>query len=245
LHKRLVPLISCDYLFITQKGIFSRNGLSEEERENSLTVLVIYCSANRSIFAHAVPKKGLGQDLGPEGYLIEQIRDDILWLGHHQIMIRSDNEPALLQVVDRALIALKAKGITSSSEGSVPYDPQTNGAAENAVRLLKGSLRVNLLSFERQIQARIPVQHPILTWLVTYAASVRNMRVRGQDSRTAQQLARGSGASTRLIPFGQVCRFKARSKEKGIGPEMTRWSSGIYLGIERRTGQYMIYDQKI
>ena len=70
------------------------------------------------------------------------------------------------------------------------------------------------------------------------------MRVRGQDSRTAQQLARSSGASTRLIPFGQVCRFEARSKEKGIGPDMTRWSSGVYLGIERRTGQYMIYDQK-
>ena len=122
---------------------------------------MVCCSATRSIFAHAVPKKGLSQDLGPEGYLIEQTRDDILWLGHHQVMIRSDNEPALLQVVDRALIALKAKGVTSSSEGSVPYDPQTNGAAENAVRLLKGSLRPNLLSFERQIQARIPVQHPI------------------------------------------------------------------------------------
>ena len=25
---------------------------------------------------------------------------------------------------------------------------------------------------------------------------------------------------------------------------MTRWSSGIYLGIERRTGQYTIYDHK-
>ena len=55
---------------------------------------------------------------------------------------------------------------------------------------------------------------------------------------------RGSGASTLLIPVGQGCRFKARSKEKGIGPGMTRWSSGIYLGIERTTGQYMIYDQQ-
>ena len=106
-------------------------------------------------------------------------------------------------------------------------------------------MRANLLSFERQIQARIPVQHPILTWLVTYAASIRNMRVRGQDGRTAQQLARGSGASARLIPFGQMCRYKARSKEKGIGPDFLRWSSGVYLGLERRTGQYIIYDQQI
>ena len=112
---------------------FSRNELSEEEREKSLIVFVLYCSTYRSIFAHAVPKKGLSPGLGLEGYLIEQIRDDVLWLGHPHIMMWSDNEPALLQVVDRALIALKAKGVTSSSEGSVPFDPQTNGAAENAV----------------------------------------------------------------------------------------------------------------
>ena len=114
-----------------------------------------------------------------------------------KVMIRSDNEPALLQVVDTALTALKMKGVTSSSEGSVPYDPQTNGAVENAVRLLKGSLRANLLSFERQLQARIPVNHPTLAWLVMYAASVRTMRVRGPDGRTSHQLARGSGASIR------------------------------------------------
>ena len=150
-----MPLNSCDYLFITQQGVFSRDELSEDEREKALTVLVLYCSAARSIFALATPREGLNQGLGPEGYIIEEIQHNILWLGHPQIMIRSDNEPALLQVVDKALMALKAKGVTSSSEGSVPYDPQTNGAAENAVRLLKRSLRANLLSFERQIQARI------------------------------------------------------------------------------------------
>ena len=149
--------------------------------------------------------------------------------------MRSDNEPALLQVVDKALVALKVKGVTSSSGGSVPYDLQTNGATENAVRLLKGSLRVNLLSFERQIQVRIPIIHSILAWLVTYGASIRNMRVRGQDGRTAQQFARGPGASIRLIPFGHICRFKALSKEKGIGPDMTRWRVGGYIGVERRT----------
>ena len=42
-------------------------------------------------------------------------------------MIRSDNEQALLQAVDKALVALTAKGVTSISKGSVPYDPQTNG----------------------------------------------------------------------------------------------------------------------
>ena len=78
------------------------------------------------------------------------IRNDVLWLGHPKVVIRSDNDTALLQVVETALAALKAKGVAFNSEGSVPYDPQTNGAAENAVRLLKGSMRAMLLSFEIQ-----------------------------------------------------------------------------------------------
>ena len=130
-------------MFITQNGIFFRIELSEEEHGKALTVLVLYCSATRSIFAHAV----LNEGLDPDGYIVGKIRDDVLWLGHLKVMIRSDNEPALLHVVDTALAASNAKGVASNSEGSVPNDPQTNGAAEHAGRLLKGSLRANVLSF--------------------------------------------------------------------------------------------------
>ena len=59
-----------DYLFITQKGVFCRDELAEDDCEKAFTVLVFYCSATRSIFAHAVPRKGHNQVLGLEGYLI-------------------------------------------------------------------------------------------------------------------------------------------------------------------------------
>ena len=50
--------------------------------------------------------------------------------------------------METVLAAFKAKGVASHSEGPVPYDPQTNGAAENAVRLSKGSIRANLMGLE-------------------------------------------------------------------------------------------------
>ena len=79
-------------------------------------------------------------------------------------------------------------GVTSAAgEGSVPYGPPTNGAAEHAVRLLKGTLRANLMGLERHLDARVPLDHPVLAWLVSYAASARTMRVRGSDSRTLHQ----------------------------------------------------------
>ena len=50
-------------------------------------------------------------------------------------MIRSDNEPAILRVVEKVSKALRASGGIESvaTEGSVPYDPQTNGMAGGAV----------------------------------------------------------------------------------------------------------------
>ena len=73
---RSIPLISCDYLFVTPKGIFLRKELTNEERERALKVLVAYCGATGCLFAHAVPAKGVDEG----GYIVEQLKNDILWL---------------------------------------------------------------------------------------------------------------------------------------------------------------------
>ena len=126
--------------------------------------------------------------------------------------------------------------------GSVPYDPQTNGHAEGAVRLIKGQFCAMLLGLERHLAGRIPLDHPIIAWLVSHTAYVRTARVVGADGATAQQRARGSASTPPLIAFGELCRYKARSQEHGIGPSAWRWGAGIWLGVDRRTGQYVIYD---
>ena len=237
--ERVLPLISCDYAYQTDKGVFSRDELTEDERAAALRILVAFDHATATPFAHAVPRKGAD----PDGYVADQIRKDVLWLGHSKVVIRSDNEPALVQVIERALIALKASGVDAPREGSVPHDPQTNGAAESAVRLIKGQLRAMLLGLERQIKARTPLDHPIVAWLVCHAAMVRTLQVIGTDGLTAHQRARGGPGTTKLMSFGEICRYKCRSKENGIGRSGMKWAVGIWLGIERLTGQYILYDK--
>ena len=132
---RSIPLVSCDYLYITKNGLCAREKLSEEEREASATVLVMYCSSSHKPFANGVPRKGADA----EGCVVECMRQNVVWLGHSRVTIRSDNDPALVQVVERAIAALKMSGVEHVvEEGLVPYDHQTNGAAESAVRLVKG-----------------------------------------------------------------------------------------------------------
>ena len=108
----------------------------------------MHCGATKSLFAHVVP--GKGADF--EGYVVEQIRQDVLWLGHSKVTIRSDSEPALVQVVNQVVAAFKMSGVeTVTAEGSVPYDAQTNGAADGAGRLIKGMLKILFLGLEREL----------------------------------------------------------------------------------------------
>ena len=198
-EERTIPLISCDYLYITENGLFAREELSEEEREGSSRVLVMYCSSSRAPFADGVPRKGADA----EGYAVECMRRNILWLGHSRVTIRSDNEPALVQVVGRAVAALKLSGVEHVvEEGSVPYDPQTNGAAESAVRLVKGMFKVLLLGLERAIEARIPFNHPIIPWTFSHGAMLRTLLIKGDDGKTPHQRVRGCSGPMKLLAFG-------------------------------------------
>ena len=67
--------------------------------------------------------------------------------------------------------------------------------------------------------------------------------VKVHDGHAAYQRVRGKEFRTRLLAFGEVCRFNNRSHEplKGI-VEDRRFHACIFIGIDRRTGQHMLHD---
>ena len=120
-----------DYMLLTSSGFKKRIEVTEEEAKTSLTVLVTYDAHSESPLAHAVPSNGAGQD----NDAADRIADDIAWLAYTRIILRSDNELALVQVVSNVLKLLCAQivdtkdgQLSAAAEGSTPYDPQTNGA---------------------------------------------------------------------------------------------------------------------
>ena len=79
-----VPQIVMDYMFMSNK-----------DKDKVSPILVIKDMKSKSIFAHAVSRKGTS-----DGWIVKKIIDDINGLGYGwtRIVIRSDQEPALLQV---------------------------------------------------------------------------------------------------------------------------------------------------
>ena len=57
-------------------------------------------------------------------------------------------------------------------EHPLPYDPQSNGAIESGVKLVKGQLKTMRSALESRLGFKIPVAHPLLAWLVTYSANL-------------------------------------------------------------------------
>ena len=82
-----VPIISCDYLIVTKKGVFTRDEAETEQKaEILLKILIVKDSSSRYTGAHVVPVKGLGED----SYAAEKIRRDVLWLGYSRVILKSD-----------------------------------------------------------------------------------------------------------------------------------------------------------
>ena len=119
------------------------------------------CSATKVVFAFAVSQKGADA----EGYAAKNLVDNILRLGHARVAVRSDNEHAILKLVNTAVNLLTLSGLDVTVEGSVEYDPQSTGAAESAARRVKGQVRALHVGLENDINSYIPVGHPVITWL--------------------------------------------------------------------------------
>ena len=142
-----MPVFGFDYLFIT-KSLKVVRSLSEGD-EVLLKILVATASTGKAVFAHTVDVKGPGEDR----YAAQRLAEDICWLGYTRVLLRSDNEPVILKLLDDALKSLRV-GVADAEPpgGEEPseemkhyhdqvghehppvYDSNANGGVENAIR---------------------------------------------------------------------------------------------------------------
>lgn len=167
---RGIPTISFDYVFMGDKGEISSEEQADTE-EGSIKVLVIRDSLSKALFAVAVPRKGVDE----KGFSLAAVVDAVKRLGYVKVMLKTDNEPAILKLLSEAVRELRIQDVTQAMTGNSPeYDPQANGNAEVGVKAWKGQFRTLRSDLEEVIGYRIPARHPVMAWLVRHAADVLN-----------------------------------------------------------------------
>ena len=99
-HAVDVCVFSFDYLFTNEAG--ERVDEVSDER-NLIKVFVAAESKSGCVFARVVPQKGVD----PDGYALDLLVEDIRWLGYVRILLKSDNEPAILNLLITTLIEMR------------------------------------------------------------------------------------------------------------------------------------------
>ena len=160
------------------------------------------------------------------------------------MLLKSDNGPAMLQVLVEARKRQEEKLEIVVDENSIPYDSQSNGGAEIGCKLLRGQGCAMRGCFEHRIQRRIPPRHPLLAWMVEHAAALRTHLVKGKGGNTAYQRLQGRPLIGKLMTFGECGRYKLRSKDvDDPADHRVCYNLGFVLGMDgQKTGQYKHYD---
>ena len=83
------------------------------------------------------------------------------------------------------------------------YEKQSIGAAERAVRTIKGQVR--------KMASALYTRMGVMTWLTPYAAVVVNRRMVGSDGKTSQERIKGRRSLRSMCEFGQCLTDEVRN----------------------------------
>ncbi len=250
-----IPVIGIDYWYITETGIQRRGDIGygddadgeakllASRQDGTIVKCVLvrdYCSKN--VFGHVVPCKGVNE----ENFVVKLIVDDVAWLGHTRVILKSDQERSLVALVTKAMTTMrytidKLEAVTK--EHSAKYDSQANGGTEVGVRALRGQFRTMRLCLEKRVGRKIPVRHPLTSWLLEHAALLLNASVRGEDGLTSWARVRGRPFGQRLVGFGEYILWKLPTKgpqHDEAGNMASRMLPGIFVGYNRAANTYRI-----
>ena len=150
--ERTIPCVVMDYFFM------GRDGSEEEERRN-VPILAVRDRDTRYTFAHVVPSKGADE------HTVEQVVRDLKRLGHRQLALKSDQEPAILALKEE--VRRRMPDVRFLMEESPVSEHESNGAAEVCVRELEKQIRVMKAALESKLGNILDARHPILAWLIT------------------------------------------------------------------------------
>ena len=199
-----VPVVSIDYAFIGKKPATAAEesleaGGSDEEEEvgkdgKTLTVLVLRDRQSKYVTASVVPRKS------DHPYTVHRVGQDIACvLGYKRVILKSDQEPAIKKL--KAAVR-REWSLEIPDEYSPVGDSQSNGAVEISVQVIEGQVRTLKCQIEHRLGRELPMEHPVLPWMVRHAGATISRYQKGPDGMTAYRRIRGRDFHNVVVEFG-------------------------------------------
>ena len=157
------------------------------------------------------------------------------------LILRSDQEPAIVELKRAAAkICREEHGQEIILEESPVAESQSNGAAEEACRSVKGMTRTLRHSLEALHGISIGPAHPVLPWMVQHGAFLVSRGQLGSDGKTAFSRRRGRSYKRDLPAFGEKVLYLQAGKRRSKLED--RWHPGLYIGVADRSDEILVMD---
>ena len=231
---RKVPLFCADYCFV-----------KDYQDESMTTILAGRLYPSNAVFATVCDAKGT-EDEKAILRLSQFIKDS----GVPKLVYKSDQERAIAKMTEEALRRAGRNGQPENpdtfdsgleqavSEHSAIGESASNGRAERTVQAVEDLLRTLKSALEARIKARIPVDHPILRWMVEHVASILNRYSVNKDGQTPYFAFHGKRPADRLVEFGERVFFYVPRKTRAKLDH--RWRLGIFIGLSSNSNEVFI-----
>ena len=165
---------------------------------------------------------------GPaDAYALDKLQNFSKDEGVSKISYRSDQEPAIVSLIETALENNgKAGEVTDASpEHSAVGESASNGVAERTVQQFEDLLRTLKAVLEARLRARLPSHHPVMRWLVQHVASIYNRQSTNSDGQTTHDARHGRRSNGLTAEFDKkVLYFVPKRLRAKID---MRWRVGI------------------
>ena len=196
-------VVQIDYSYVKADGTF------EETTEDPAVVVLTAADRGTGMFtAISLPVKNFEKD-----YVVKSFKSFVSQLGHIRMTIRSDGEPAILNInheLRDELNKMRGKNASSvaHSEQAPRYSPQSMGVVGSAQRTLRGDFLTLRSAVEENCKMKVTPAMNIWPWMIRHAAWVRGRFGLKANLRTAYEDAFGSQYTGQILPFGEVILFR-------------------------------------
>ena len=224
---KILPNFDIDYGFLGTEG-----------EESTAPLLVGEESVMEAVFTHSVEQKGTAGG----NYPVKCLVDDLDWLGHKRVAMKSDQEPSILDV--KSAVKAQWRGEIVPEESPVG-DSQSNGRVERAVRSAQEQVRVLKSALDARYGKKVPGDHAVLPWLMDYSGILLTRFRVGSDGKTAYQRVKGKPFKLALPEFGENVLFMLpRTKTEKKHKMDPKFETGIYVGLRQNSNELYVGNDK-
>ena len=223
---RLVPQVSVDFMF-----------MGEERNGKTISILVARERDSRATMCTVVPSKSTGEWIAKR--LMAWLKE--VGCEHGDLIIKSDNEPALKHLVeDWAKLRSTKGGGKTIIEHSPIKSSKSNGVVERAVQSCQGMIRTLRSALEAKYGVVIGIENRLWCWVAEYAGHLLTIFEVGRDGKTAYERLNGKKAKHGGFELGEGVLWKRRRAGGPLGKLTCMWEDGIYLGVKATTAEVII-----